>query len=199
MRRARYNGPVDRGAILTTLRERIIGYAASRIGRDSAEDLAQDVLILLEEKYPHVEAVADLVPLSLQIARFKLAAMYRKSTRRGENSHVSVDEIQIPDLSQDTASEYERRETMNRMAAAIAKLPQRCREMIRWKLQGHNFEEIRKLLKVDSINTVYSQDFRCRKQLLELMAETLPGSINHDEARETSQVVNDAKRKEATT
>ena len=160
---------MDRGAILTLLRERIIGYAASRIGRDSAEDLAQDVLILLEEKYPQVEAIAELIPLSLQIARFKLAAIYRKSARRAESSQVSVDEIQIPDLSQDTAGEYERRETLDRLAAAIAKLPPHCREMIRWKLRGHNFGEIQKLLKLDSINTVYSQDFRCRKQLLDLM------------------------------
>jgi len=165
---------VDRDAILSILRERIIGYAASRIGRDSAEDLAQDVLILLEEKYPKVDGIVDLVPLSLQIARFKLAAIYRKSARRGEGSQVSVDEIQIPDLSQDTADEYERREMMNRLAAAIAKLPSRCREMIRWKLEGHNFDEIRKLLKLDSINTVYSQDFRCRKQLVDLMG----GSLN---------------------
>lgn len=169
-----YNSPVDRGAILTILRERIMGYAASRIGRDSAEDLAQDVLILLEEKYPQVDGIADLVPLSLQIARFKLAAIYRKSARRGEHSQVSVDEIQIPDLSHDTAGEYERREMMERLAAAIAKLPPRCRQMIRWKLEGNGFAEIRKLLKLDSINTVYSQDFRCRKQLMELMGETLP-------------------------
>jgi len=162
---------VDRGAILSILRERIIGYAASRIGRDSAEDLAQDVLILLEEKYAHVDGIADLVPLSLQIARFKLAAIYRKSARRGEGTQVSVDEIQIPDLSQDTADEYERRERMARLATAINQLPARCREMIRWKLQGHNFDEIRKLLKLESINTVYSQDFRCRKQLLELLGQ----------------------------
>jgi RNA polymerase sigma-70 factor (ECF subfamily) len=169
-----YNAHVDRGAILSILRERIIGYAASRIGRDSAEDLAQDVLILLEEKYPQVDGIADLVPLSLQIARFKLAAIYRKSARHGENSQVSVDEIQIPDLSQDTADEYERREMMDRLAAAINKLPPRCREMIHWKLAGHNFADIQKLLKLDSINTVYSQDFRCRKQLVELMG----GSFN---------------------
>ena len=41
--------------------------------------------------------------------------------------------------------------------------------MIRMKLEGNNFAEIQKLLKLDSINTVYSQDFRCRKQLVELM------------------------------
>jgi RNA polymerase sigma-70 factor (ECF subfamily) len=187
---------VDRGAILSTLRERIIGYAASRIGRDSAEDLAQDVLILLEEKYPHVEGIADLVPLSLQIARFKLAAIYRKSARRGEGTSVSVDEIQIPDLSQDTADEYERRETMDRLGAAIAKLPPRCREMIRWKLQGHNFAEIQKLSKLDSINTVYSQDFRCRKQLMELMGGNLIGQVK--DAKHKQAQPKETQRKEAT-
>jgi RNA polymerase sigma-70 factor (ECF subfamily) len=183
-RSARYNGPVDRSAILSILRERIVGFAASRIGRDSAEDLAQDVLILLEEKYPQVNAIADLVPLSLQIARFKLAAIYRKSARRGEHAQVSLDEIQIPDLSQDTADEYERREMMTRLAAAINQLPPRCREIIRWKLQGHNFASIQKLLKLDSINTVYSQDFRCRKQLVELMGGNLtnPPKTNRQEA-----------------
>jgi RNA polymerase sigma-70 factor (ECF subfamily) len=164
-------GRVDRGVILATLRERIVGYAASRIGRDSAEDLAQEVLILLEEKYPQVVEIAELVPLSLQIARFKLAAQYRKAARHRDSSAVSVDEIQLPDLTQDPAGEYERRERMERIAAAIAKLPPRCREMIRWKLEGLSFAEIQKLLKLDSINTVYSQDFRCRKQLIDLLGE----------------------------
>ena len=162
---------MDRGAILGLLRERIVGFAASRIGRDSAEDLAQDVLILLEEKYPQVNAIAELVPLSLKIARFKLAGMYRKAARHGENSRVSVDEIQIPDLAHDTASEYERRERMDQIAAAIAKLPLRCREIIRLKLQGHGFVQIQNMLNLDSINTVYSQDFRCRKQLMELLEQ----------------------------
>jgi RNA polymerase sigma-70 factor (ECF subfamily) len=171
---------VDRGAILALLRERIIGYAASRIGRDPAEDLAQDVLILLEEKYRQVNAIAELVPLSLQIARFKLAGIYRKAARRGERSQVSVDEIQIPDLSHDTAGEFERRERMERLAAAIAKLPPRCREMIRLKLEGNNFAEIQKLLKLDSINTVYSQDFRCRKQLMDLIDESKGGRPDHE-------------------
>jgi RNA polymerase sigma-70 factor (ECF subfamily) len=165
---------VDRDAILATLRERIAGYAASRIGRDSAEDLAQEVLILIEEKYPQVVEIADLVPLSLRIARFKLAAQYRKSARRGETSQVSVDDIQLPDLSQDPAGEFERREMMERLAGAIAQLPPRCRRMIRWKLEGRNFAEIQKLLKLDSINTVYSQDFRCRKRLMELLGGKEP-------------------------
>ena len=40
----------SREAILLKLRERIVAFAASRIQRDAAEDLAQEVLILLHEK-----------------------------------------------------------------------------------------------------------------------------------------------------
>ena len=59
--------PGSREEILLKLRERIVAYAASRLQRDAAEDLAQEVLILLHEKYGHLEKLEDLLPLSMQI------------------------------------------------------------------------------------------------------------------------------------
>jgi len=41
----------SREELLQKLRERISGFAASRLQRDAAEDLAQEVLILLHQKY----------------------------------------------------------------------------------------------------------------------------------------------------
>jgi len=35
------------------------------------------------------------------------------------------------------------------------------------KLEGKTFDEIRQALQVQSINTIYTWDFRCRKKLLE--------------------------------
>ena len=43
-----------REEVLARLRERIVTFAASHLSRDVAEDLAQEVLILLYEKYPHL-------------------------------------------------------------------------------------------------------------------------------------------------
>lgn len=63
---------VDREQILSRLRERIVAYAASRLQRDVAEDLAQEVLMVLEEKYRAVEALDELVPLGFRILRFKM-------------------------------------------------------------------------------------------------------------------------------
>ena len=58
---------------------------------------------------------------------------------------------------------------LERLANAVGQLGERCREMIRLKLQGRTFPEIQKILGAGAINTVYTWDHRCRKHLLELM------------------------------
>lgn len=157
---------MERDEILLRLRERIVAFAASRIAGDAAEDLAQETLMLLHYKYAHVTRLEELFPLSIQIMRFKMVAMRRKSYRRGEAGQVSVDDIQIPDLAPDPATFVERKEMMERMTAAIAKLGTRCREIFRLKLLGRSFAEIQVEMSAASINTIYTWDARCRKQLL---------------------------------
>ncbi len=58
---------------------------------------------------------------------------------------------------------------LERMQQAISHLGARCREIFRLKLLGRTFAEIQAEMKADSINTVYTWDSRCRKQLLEEM------------------------------
>jgi RNA polymerase sigma-70 factor, ECF subfamily len=160
---------VEREEILAKLRERIVRFAASHLSRDVAEDLAQEVLMLLHEKYSHLERPEDLLPLSLQIVRFKIMSLRRKSVRRGEYSQVSITDIPLPDLDANPADALERKEQLERLTRAIGQLGDRCRELIRLKLQGRNFPEIQKIMGAASVNTVYTWDHRCRKNLLELM------------------------------
>src|ERR1035441_1838633 len=87
---------VEREQVLAKLRERIVRFAASHLSRDAAEDLAQEVLLLLHEKYAHLERVEDLLPLSLRIVRFKIMSQRRKSVRHGEYTQVSITDIQLP-------------------------------------------------------------------------------------------------------
>src|SRR4051794_15587485 len=157
---------VDREHILRRLRERIVAFAASHLSRDVAEDLAQEVLLLLHEKYPHLERVEDLLPLSLQIVRFKIMSTRRKAARHGEYTQVSVTDLPLPDLEQNPADYVERKQTMERLTKAIAGLGDRCRELMRLKLQGKTFPEIQKIMGATSINTVYTWDHRCRKNLM---------------------------------
>ena len=160
---------MERDEVLQRLRERIVAFAASRLARDAAEDLAQEVLMVLHDKYAHVTEIRELFPLSMQILRFKMVAQRRKSYRRGEPGHISIDDIQLPDAGPDPATYAERRELMERLETAIAGLGERCREIFRLKLLGRTFPEIQASLNAASINTVYTWDSRCRKQLLDKM------------------------------
>jgi RNA polymerase sigma-70 factor, ECF subfamily len=152
---------------LSALRERIVAFAASRMARDSAEDLAQEVLLVIHEKYPHVEQIQDLVPLSLRILRFKMASQRRKAHRRGEDTQVQVDTLPLAGPDPSPEARAERKESAERLAAALTRLAPRCKEMFRMKLAGRSFLDMQEWFGARSINTIYTWDFRCRKQLLE--------------------------------
>ncbi len=156
-----------RDSVLAALRERIVSYAASRISRDLAEDLAQEVLLVIHEKYAAVREPDELLPLSMQILRYKMMAHYRKSARHGEE--VSVDDHPLAAGGESPEDYARKREISVRLAAAVKKLGAECRKMMRLKLEGRTFPEIKTLLGVKSINTIYTWDFRCRQHLLELM------------------------------
>lgn len=151
------------------LRERIVGFAASRYTREGAEDLAQEVLVVIHEKYSHVERMEELAPLAFQILRFKLVAQRRKAVRRGEHLQVSAEEYPLHGDAPDPETMAVRRDMLERLTKGIALMGQRCQELFRLKLQGRTFPEIRELMGVEALNTVYTWDHRCRKQLLERM------------------------------
>jgi RNA polymerase sigma-70 factor, ECF subfamily len=159
----------SRDEILRKLRERIVVFAASRMQSDAAEDLAQEVLILLHEKYGHLDRLEDLLPLALKIIRFKMLAYRRKARRHGEYTQISADEVQTPDSSEDALTAMEQRETRERLMTAIDGLGERCRKLLALKLDGKTFAEIQVAMGVGSINTIYTWDFRCRQQLMENM------------------------------
>ena len=158
---------MDRERILASLRERIVAFATLRATRDIAQDVAQDVLLLLHEKYPHVTTLDELVPLSLQIARFKLLDAHRKALRRGEYNQEPVEALQLADPRGNPGLEAEQKQLLERLMTAIAALGERCRKLFQWKLEGKTFPEIQRLLDVPSLNTIYTWDFRCRKELLQ--------------------------------
>ncbi len=153
---------------MTLLRERILRFAASRLieGSSTAEDVAQEVLLVLHQKYPALDRAEDLVPLALEIARLKLWAGRRKVIRRGEHNPVSVDDLPLPSGEPDPFEQAASRERLDRLEAALKDLGDRCREIFRLKLQGLGFIEIQKHLRVSSLNTLYTWDLRCRRNLM---------------------------------
>lgn len=122
--------------------------------------------MLLHQKYGEVDSIEELVPLSFRILRFKMAAGFRKSMRRGEDSAVSAEDANLrsPD---DPEHEILARERRRLMLDALEQLGERCREILKMKMSGLGFDEIRVHLGAASINTVYVWDLRCRRELIE--------------------------------
>ena len=160
---------LTREEILRQLRERILAFATSRGSREGAEDLTQDVLMVLHEKYPHVSELTELVPLSFQILRFKMLDRHRKMLRRGEYNPESIDDQPLVDSGDDPAMQAEKKERVTQLIAALQQLGERCQKLFRLKLEGQTFPEIQQIFGERSINTIYTWDSRCRKQLLALL------------------------------
>jgi len=168
---------MTRDQIIGQLRERIVAFATSRGSREVAEDLAQEVFMVLHEKYSQVTELTELVPLSFQILRFKMLDLHRKTLRRGEYHQESIDDRPVADCEGDPSVQVEQKELVSQLIESLQQLGERCRELFRLKLQGHTFPEIQKIFGECSINTIYTWDSRCRKQLLALMGgrwETIP-------------------------
>ena len=163
---------MDNHEILSLLRERILAFATSRVSREVAEDLTQEVLVLLHEKYARVTELTELVPLAFQVLRFKMLDAHRKSLRRGEYNQESVDELPLANPGDDPATLLDQKQRVDRLLAAVAQLGDRCRDLLTLKLEGHSFPEIQTRMGQHSINTIYTWDLRCRKQLLSLMGGT---------------------------
>lgn len=163
---------MNRDEILGGLRERILAFATLRISREQAEDLTQDVLSLLHEKYAHVTDLTELVPLAFQILRFKMLDAHRKALRRGEYNQESVEDLPLADPADDPATQLDQKQRVDRLLVALGSLGERCRELFKWKLEGKSFLEIQRLMGQKSINTIYTWDLRCRKQLLALMGNS---------------------------
>jgi len=163
---------MDRDQILISLRERILAFATLRVSRAQAEDLTQEVLVVLHEKYPHVVEQTELIPLAFQVLRFKMLDAHRKSLRRGEYNQESVDDLPLADPGDDPAMQLDQKQRVDRLLAALAQLGERCQELFKWKLEGKSFPEIQRIMGQNSINTIYTWDLRCRKQLLSLMGDS---------------------------
>ena len=127
--------------------------------------------MLLQEKYRHVERLEELVPLAMKILRFKLVSAWRKARRRGEDTAVAVEDQPLPDLTHNPGDEAQKRETMELLKRALQTLPERCRELFRYKLEGLSFPQIRDRMGAATLNTVYTWDHRCRERLRVLMGD----------------------------
>ena len=150
---------------------------------------------MLHEKYPELDRIEDLLPLSLEIARLEdvgCAAQIQPPRRgsRGQSGRCRcIDPRRATSREEDPFEQASRRGTVARIEAALAEhLGERCRELFRLKLEGYTFPEIQDAAPVATLNTLYTWDFRCRKQLLERLGGSWEARrMTRDEIRRTDR------------
>ena len=108
--------------------------------------------------------------------RWKMFAQFRKAERRGERTQIQAEEAVLTDGRPNPEARAARKQIAERLAVAIPQLGPRCKELFRLKLEGKTFPEIQTGFGAGSINTIYTWDHRCRKNLLELMGDSWEGA-----------------------
>ncbi len=163
---------MDRDKVLELLRARIVGWATShnRARGIDPEDLAQDVLVELHRRYPDIEELDDLVPLSFRILDFKVRNESRKRIRRKEDQQMPVEELFLAGPDLDPEQRMMSRERGHLLARAAGRLKPKCKQLLRLQLEHRSLKTVSQLLEVPE-GTVYSRWSRCRKALRQLMEQ----------------------------
>ena len=92
---------MDRNQILTS-------FATSRQSRNAAEDVTQNLLALLHEKYAHVTVFTTLALLAFQVLCFKMLEVHRKSLPQGEYNQELIEDHPMANRRDDLAKPLDR-------------------------------------------------------------------------------------------
>ena len=163
---------MDRDQVLEQLRARIVAWATShqRARGIDPEDLAQDVLVELHRRYPEIQDLEDLVPLSFRILDFKVRNESRKRIRRKEDQQMPVEELFLPNPSAGPEEQMMSGERQQQLARAAGRLKPKCKQLPRMQLEYNSLKKVSELLQVPE-GTIYSRWSRCRQALKKLMEE----------------------------
>lgn len=167
---------MEREKILEKIRERIVGYWTSRGEGARAEDLAQETVMVLIEKYSHLDSAEDLLPLAFKISQLKQSADWRKRKRRGEDYPLQIEDLFLADNQASPEEMTFKKELLEALPKAMSRLKKPCQEIFRLQLQGLSLIEIIRHLGAPS-GTIYAREMRCREKLRVELRKILGGTL----------------------
>lgn len=170
---------MDREQLYEQVHARILRWATSKVGGGRAADLAQDVMLELTRKYAHIDDLENLVPVAVQILKFKSWGDIRRRYRRKEDQQLQVEDVLLEFEGPSPEQWVLKRELRDLLPVAIRQLSAACRELIRLQLEDHSLKEIIDHFGVPS-GTVYARSSRCRDALRKELQKLL-GQQEEDE------------------
>lgn len=128
--------------------------------------------MLLLQKYPAIQDELELIKLGTTIAGYKILETFRPTRTVG----TPVEEMTLADPDDTPDHLLLQKELFTSLKDVLPHLGERCRELFLYRLQDLPFPEIQKRMKVDSINTVYTWDSRCRQEARKLLERKYRGT-----------------------
>ncbi len=160
---------------LALLRERIVAFGQSKVDRAVAEDLAHQTFILISEKYPGLDSLADLVPLAIRIMQFKIMDMVGSLRHNKDRTKTDPVDLPLPDPGPSPYDQLENREMIALMVATYKYLDPKCRRLMSLRYEGKSTKEIQAVMGISNQTTANVQVFRCYRRWRALMANPPKG------------------------
>jgi RNA polymerase sigma-70 factor (ECF subfamily) len=155
------NGP-EQGALLELVRVRIVGFATYLGCGSDSEDIAQETLLVLHNRYAAVEDRGEMLKLAVRICA-NLAMNWRR--RRSNSAQVAEVPDAIADpLGRNPESALIEKQLQELLLKAIRESDERCKQLLRLRLGGAKTKDIAALVgaKPGAVDTAY---FRCLQRL----------------------------------
>lgn len=157
-----------RDELFRKLRERILSTLSRRFGGARAEDLTQDIMMILIQKYSHLEEGEILDKVASTIMGFIKLAENRRISK--EASRAGADDPELVIRSDDPPIDVLliRRERLKELESGISQLKQRCRKLAALRLEGKTTAEAAADLQI-SPGATDKAWHDCLKRLREIM------------------------------
>lgn len=121
-------------------------------------------MLELTRKYSHLDDLDDLVPVAVQILKFKSWGDIRRRYRRKEDQNLQVEDVLLEYQGPSPEQWLLKRELRGLLPRAVRQLSQACQELIGLQLEDKSLKEIIDHFQVPS-GTIYARSSRCRDAL----------------------------------
>jgi len=168
--------------LFSQLHARILSLVQRRIWNDQmhpseiqqeAENLTQDISLIILQKYRTASFEHGFLPWVFQIVQNKIGQYYREQGRKRKREAVVENEgnLQLEDKMDRPDEWVEVEELKKVISRALQKMGQPCAKIMKTLLEGKIKTYIAKQRRTTPEGTIYSQIHRCRELFQRLLAE----------------------------
>lgn len=159
---------LERNELYETLRERIRIFLTSKVGEQMAQELTQQVLLVMWRKYADKTSPEEAVKIAVGIGKKLLLARFRDSRPIVD---TPVDEIPLADSRPLPGDEEDENPqvVVFREFLTSPRCTEQCRKLFQLDLAGIEIEQVMTRMNTSSKQDIFNWRHRCRKTAKEFI------------------------------